>query len=133
MGNMQRVVFHSTIPSLLARNCYDWGPFEDFSKFSSKTFQILWTIRNSPNHVRKFSDDFRTLLKISEAFLKMLKIIKNIWKTLLNHFRQVFEGFRTLPKIPEDFPQILKNHKNIWSFQKISETFRTLLKIFPKF
>ena len=56
---MQWVVFHSTFLSLLA--CLQWlcwGPFEDLSKISSETFQLLQTIINISDHVSKFSDDF---------------------------------------------------------------------------
>ena len=52
-GNMQRVVFHSTFQSLLARN----------SKASSGTLQLLRTITNTSDHVRKFSEDFPKILK----------------------------------------------------------------------
>ena len=45
-----------------------WGLFEDFSKASSETLQLLRTSANICDHVRKFSEDFRTLLKISEDF-----------------------------------------------------------------
>ena len=72
-GNIQRVVFHSAFPSLLVRATIYWGPFEDFSKTSSETFQLLRTITNISDHVRKFSDDFRTLPKTSEDFQKILK------------------------------------------------------------
>ena len=54
-GNMQRVVFHSTFQSLIVRNSYG----------------LLRKIPNSSNHVRKCSDGFRTLPKISEDFSKV--------------------------------------------------------------
>ena len=81
------------------------GPFEDFSKISSEAFQHLRTITNSSDYVRKFSDDFWTLPKISKDFMKILKNHKNIWLTLLDRrFRSFlkifgnFERFRSQDK-----------------------------------
>ena len=91
-----------------------WGPFEDFSKASSETLQLLRTITNISNHVRKFSEDFRTLPKISENFPKILKNHKNIGKLVLNRFRsfpKISEYFRTLTKISEDFPSVDRDVK----------------------
>ena len=56
---MQTVVFHSTFPSLLARNSLlgsIWGFL--------KTLRLLRTITNISDHVGKFSKDFWTLPKI---------------------------------------------------------------------
>ena len=67
MGNMQRAVFHSTFPSLYLLATVYWGPFEDFSKATSETLQLLRTTTNISDHVRKFSEDFR---RFSENFKK---------------------------------------------------------------
>ena len=120
-AGMQQVVFHSTFPSLLARNSFlgsFWG-----SKISSETFQLLWTIMNSSDHIQRFSDNFRILPKISEDFPKILKSHKNSEK----HFWTIFEVFDKLPNIPEVLLKILK------PFCTISEDFQKIPKIAKKF
>ena len=47
-----------------------WGPFEDFSKATSETFQLLRTITNISNHIRK------SFLKISKHFRRFPKIFQ---------------------------------------------------------
>ena len=79
------------------------GLFEDLSKDSSETFQLLQTITNISDHIRK------SFPKISEHLRRFPKISVD--------FRTISEYLRTIPKI-------LKNHTNIW---------KTLLKLFPKF
>ena len=48
------------------------GPFEDFSKASSKTFQLLRTITNISNHIwksfPKISEHLQRFPKISQKF-----------------------------------------------------------------
>ena len=99
-GNMQRVVFHSTFLSLLARN----------SLLGSIWRLLKSQLRNSSTPANRYkhfpsrlvSEDFRTPPKISEDFPKILKYHKIIWKTLLNSFRsftKISEDFRTLSKI----------------------------------
>ena len=130
---MQRVVFHSSFPSLLARNSL-------LGLTSSKIFQLLRTSTSISDHDRKFSDDFRTLPKISEDFPKISKNYKIIWKTLLNSFRsfpKVSENVWTLPMI---FRKLKKTHKIIWktllnrfrSFPEISEHSRFFPKILKR-
>ena len=87
---MQTVVFHSTFPSLLARNSLlgsIWGLL--------KTLQLLRTITKISDHVGKFSKLF---LNTSEDFPK---IVKNHKK----HLKIIFEPF---PKFPERFRRFLK-------------------------
>ena len=47
-----------------------WGPFEDFSKASSETFQLPRTITNISDHIRK------SFPKISEHFPRFPKIFR---------------------------------------------------------
>ena len=120
---MQRVVFHPTFPSLLARNSL-LGPI---SKASSETLQLLQTITNISDHVRKFFEGFPTLPKISKDFPKILKNHKNIWKLPLNRFR-------SFPKIFRKFKKIIKTLENTFElFPKFSKSFRRLTKIFQNF
>ena len=55
-----------------------WGPFENLSKASSETLQLLRTITNISDHVRKISEVFQTLPNISEDFPKILKNHENV-------------------------------------------------------
>ena len=52
------VVFHHSL-----RATVYWGPFEDFSKASSKTLQLLRAITNVFDHFQIFSKDFRRFSK----------------------------------------------------------------------
>ena len=110
---MQRVIFHSTFLSLLGRENLlgsIWGA-------SSETLQLLRTIKNISDHVRKFSEDFRTLPKISEDFSKILKNHKNIRKLLLNCFlsfpknflKKFLKIFRIFQNSSEDFRRFKKS------------------------
>ena len=129
---MQRVVFHSTFPSFLARNSLlgsIWGLLKS-------ELRNLSTPANPYKHFR--SQCIRkSFPKISKDFPKILKIHKNIWKLLLNRFRslrKISEDFRILPKIFEDFPKILKNHKHMKiTFEPFPKVFRKFPKIFRKF
>ena len=103
-GNMQRVVFHSTFPSLLARNSL-LGSFWGLLKNQLRNFEFLRTVTNISNHVRKFFDDFQTLLKISKDFTN---ISKN-HKTSEKHFWMFSEVCRKFPKISEDFRRFSEN------------------------
>ena len=118
-GNMQRVVFHSTFPSFLARNSLLGSTW----RLLKSELRNLSTPAKHYEHFRSHpeidSEDFRTLTKISKDFPKILKNHKNFWKLLLNRFR-------SFPKISEDFPKILKNHKNIW------KTLFNCFRSFPK-
>ena len=64
------ILWYSTVLSrhYLRATVY-WGPFEDFSKAG---LQNVSTLTDIFNHVREFSDNFRTLPKISEDFPKIL-------------------------------------------------------------
>ena len=65
-------LYYPFITRVVARK-FCWGPFEDFSKISSETFQLLRTFTNSSDHSRKFSDSFRIVPKSSEDFQKIIK------------------------------------------------------------
>ena len=76
-GNIPLLSCHSL------RTTVYWGPFEDFSKASSETFQLLRTITNIPDQIRK------SFPKISEHFGRFPKIFrkfKKIVKTSENYF-----------------------------------------------
>ena len=128
-GNMQRVVFHSTFPSLLARNSLlgsIWGLLKSqLRNFSTPAYHY--------KHFRSRPEIFRTFPKTPEDFPEIFKNHKNIWKLVLNSFRsfpKISEDFRTLLKISEDSPKILKNHKNIEKhFWTVSEVFQKFPKI----
>ena len=143
---MQRVVFHSTFSSLLARNSLlrsIWGLIK--SQLRNSSTPVFKPLRTFSDHIRKFSEDFGTLPKISKDFPKNLKNHKNIWKLLLNRFQSFPKIYKLSEhlelKISEDFPKIKKKHKNIWklllnrfhSFLKISKASWTLMKISEDF
>ena len=112
-GNMQRLVFHSTFPSFLARNSLlgsIWGLLKSKLRNLSTPANHYEHFRSHPEIV---SEDFRTHPKISKDFPKILKSHKNIWKLLLNRFRSFPKIFRRFPNTSEDFQKILKNQKNI--------------------
>ena len=70
-GNMQRVVFHSTFPSLLARNSLLGS-----SKSAPRLFNSCEPLRTFPitsGNFPKISKHFRRFPKISEDFPKILK------------------------------------------------------------
>ena len=72
-GNMQRVVFHSTSPSFLARNSLlgsIWGLLKSELRNLSTPANYYEHFQSHPEIVSK---DFRTLTKISEDFPKILK------------------------------------------------------------
>ena len=147
---MERVVFHSTIPSLLARNSSlgsIWGLLKSQLRNSSTPANHYEHFRSRPKIFRRFkniSEDFRTLPKISEDFPKILKNHKNIWKLFFNRFRSfpnISEHFRRFPKIFWKLWKIIKtSEKHFWSvsevFQKFHKSFKLLkngLEAFPKF
>ena len=97
-GNMQRLVFHSTLPSLLARNSLlgsIWGLFKSQLRNSSTPANHYEHLRD---RVRRFFEDFRALPKIFRKFLKNHKK-----KPSENYFWTASEVFRKLPKISEHF------------------------------
>ena len=131
---MQRVICNAYYSTLLSRHSLRatvyWCPFEDFSKASSEAFQLLRTITNIFDHIRK------SFPKISEHFRRFPKIFrkfKKAIKTSENYFGTVSENLRRFPNASEDFPIILKNHKTLENtfelFPKISKSFRRLSKI----
>ena len=73
-GNMQRVICNGQYSTLLSRHSlratFYWGPFEDFSKASSETFQLLRTITDISDHIRKLFP------KIYEHFQRFTKIFQ---------------------------------------------------------
>ena len=97
---MLRVVFHSTFPSLLARN----------SLLGSIWGLLKSQLRNSSIPANHY-EHFRWLPKIFRKFWKIIKTSENYFWTSKRGTSS--EEFRTLPKITEVFPKILKNHKNI--------------------
>ena len=130
-GNIQRVVFHSTFPSFLARNSLLWFIWELFKS----ELRNLSTPANHYEHFRSHpeivSEDFRTLPKISEDFPKILKDHKNIWKLFLNRFRIFPKNFQKFPNTSEDFRRFSENFKKII---KTSENyFRTVSEVFQTF
>ena len=109
---MQSVAFHSTFPSLLARNSYAcWGSFEDISKISSDIFQLLHTFPNSFDHVCKFSDNFPTLPKILKDFSKISNIVKAPQKKVLKRFK-IFWKFPNIYKLFRKFPYFFRRFRH---------------------
>ena len=68
-------------------------------------------ITNISDHVQKFSDNFRTLPKISEDFPKILKNQK--------HLKNPFEPFSKFYEISVDFWTPQRFTKFFWKFYKI--------------
>ena len=132
--SMQRVVFHSTFPSLLARNSLPgsiWGLPKSQLRNSS-------TPANHYEHFRSRPDIFRRFPKIFRKFKKIIKINhKNIWKLLLNRFRsyqKISEHFRRFPKIFRKLKKIIKTLESTFElFPKFSKRFRRVPKIFQNF
>ena len=125
-GIMQRIMFHSTFPSLLARNSL-LGPSEDFSKTSSETFQLLRTVTNISNHVRKYS-------MIFENFWRFPNIIKKIIiKTSQKHFWTVCEVFRNLPKIFWFSKYLKSSEKHFWTVCEVFRKFTNISEHFQRF
>ena len=108
---MQRVICNGKYSTLLSshylRATVYWDPFEDFSKASYETLQLLRTIMNISDHVWKFSEYFRTLPKISEVFQnshKSFKLLKN--------------GFEVFPKFSETSRRFPSSSQNFHMFSK---------------
>ena len=117
---MQRVVFHSTFPSFLARNSSlgsIWGLLKS-------ELRNLLTPANHYEHFRSHpeivSEDFWTLPKISEDFPKILKTHKDIWKFVLNRFRK-------FPKISEHLRRFFEN------FRRSQKHLENTFELFPKY
>ena len=97
-GNMQRVVFHSTFPSFLARNSLlgsIWGLLKS----------ELRNLSTPANHYEHFRSHHEIVSEHFRRFPKILKSHKNIWK----FFWTVSEVFRKCPKISEHFRRFSEN------------------------
>ena len=118
-GNMQRVVLHSTFPSLLARN----------SLLGSHLKSQLRNSSTPANHYEHFrscitTGNFPKISKHFRWFPKILKNHKNIWKLVLNRLR-------SFPKISEDFQRFSKDFKKslktsgkyIWAVSEVFQKF----------
>ena len=87
-------------------------------QISSDIFELLETFSNNSDQTCKFSEDFRTLPKISkktntkyfcENFRRVPNIFEDFAKLLKNHLtlkKSVLNSFRNFPKISEDYPKI---------------------------
>ena len=125
-GNMQRVVFHSTIPSLLVRNSLlgsFWGLLENQLRNFSASANHYEQFRSRPEIFQWFSNT-------SEDFPKILKNRRNIWKTAFEPFPKFTENFRKFPNTPEDFSKILTP---FWTVSEVFQKFPKIAKGFPKF
>ena len=72
-GNMQRVVFHSTFPSLLALNSLlgsIWGFLKSQLRNSSTPANHYEHFRSHPEIFRRFSNTFEDFRRFSENFKK---------------------------------------------------------------
>ena len=76
-SNMQRVVFHSTFASLLARNSSAGVLLRTSQSSAPKLFNSCKPLLTVPITSGNFCDNFRTLLKIPKIFRKFQKIIKS--------------------------------------------------------
>ena len=106
---MLRVVFHSTFPSLLARNSLlgsIWGLLKSQLRNSSIPANHYEHFRSRPENFPKISEHFRRLPKI---FPKILKNHKNIWKLLLDVQKRYL--FRRIPNTSEDYRSFSENFK----------------------
>ena len=123
----QLVVFHSTYPSLLARNNYTWD-----------------LLRTSQNHLRNFStnfsEKFRSRPQIFRWLPKILKIIrtpeKQFWTIceIFLKFPKISEHFRIFPEFSENFRRFFENYKTISNrlrnFPTFFQRFRSFLETF---
>ena len=102
-GNMQRVVFHSTFPSFLARNSL----LESICGLLKSELRNYSTPANHyeyfRSHPKIVSEDFQT----PEDFRRFPKIVKS-HKTSENYFSTVSEVLRKFPKISEHFRRYSK-------------------------
>ena len=77
--------------------------FYEILKISSDTFQLLRTSANSSSdHLRKFSDSFRTLPKIFRKFKKPLNLLKKCFAS----FPKIFKNRKLIKNGIEPFPNI---------------------------
>ena len=100
-GNMQRVVFHSTFPSLLARNSL----LRSFCELLKNQLRSFSTPANHYEYFRsrpEIFDDFRTLPNISEDCQRFSKIYINRSSSPKTGLKR-FQSFRNFPEISELF------------------------------
>ena len=121
------IVFHSTFPSLLARNSH-LGSFWELLKNQLRNFSIPANhyehFRSRPEIFQWFSNTSEDFRRFSENFKTSQK--RNIWKTLLNHFR----SFPKISELSRRFSEILKP---FWTVSEVFQTFPKIAKGFPKF